>query len=307
MSNAFVVLNPVAGDSDKRLRRTIEDHFEAAGWRCRVYETTGEERVAEVVRAALERDEIDLVVAAGGDGTVSGAAGGLVHAGVPLGVVALGTGNTFARELGIPLDTEAALAVLTGDHARARIDAMAVGDRFYVLNVSVGLSGLVMRDTAREDKRRFGRVAYVWTGVRKLLGHQPHRFTVTIDGEERVVRGSEVTIANSGAMGDPALRWSPQVALNDGRVDVLIVRARTAVDYARLGWAVVLGRQSEEPAISHLIAEHEAVVDARADLPVQADGELIGQPPVEVEVVAGAVAVIVPEERGERLRVERET
>ena len=295
MAKAFVVVNPVAGGSGGDLRRTIEEHFAGAGWDCEVYETTGQERIAGVVRTALGRRDgrIDLVVAAGGDGTVSGAAGGLVHAEVPLGVVPVGTGDTFARELGIPLNPEAALALLTGEHASARIDAMAVSGRFYVLNVSVGLSGLMMRDTARADKRRFGRVAYAWTGLRKLLGYQPHRFTVTVDGEERSVRASEVMIANSGALGDPALRWSPRVALDDGRVDVLVVRARTALDYVRFLTAVVLGRQSEETAIRHLIAEERVVVDARPELPVQADGEFIGRPPVEVEVVGGAVEVVV--------------
>jgi diacylglycerol kinase family enzyme len=154
----------------------------------------------------------------------------------------------------------------------------------------------MMRDTARADKRRFGRVAYAWTGLRKLLGYQPHQFTVTVDGERRTVRASEVMIANSGALGDPSLRWSPQVELNDGQVDVLMVRARTALDYLRFLSAVLLGRQSEETAIRHLIAERRVVVDARPELPVQADGEFIGRPPVAVEVVPEAVEVVVGEE-----------
>jgi YegS/Rv2252/BmrU family lipid kinase len=298
MAKVFVVVNPAAGESGGELRRRIEDHFAGVDWDCEVYETTGQERIASVVRTALGRRDsgVDLVVAAGGDGTVSGAAGGLVHTEVPLGVVPVGTGDTFARELGIPLNLEEALRLLTGEHASVRIDAMGVSGRFYVLNVSVGLSGLMMRDTARADKRRFGRVAYAWTGLRKLLGYQPHQFTVTVDGEGRTVRASEVMIANSGALGDPSLRWSPQVALDDGRVDVIIVRARTALDYLRFLSAVLLGRQSEETAIRHLIAERRVVVDARPELPVQADGEFIGRPPVAVEVVPEAVEVVVGEE-----------
>jgi diacylglycerol kinase family enzyme len=93
------------------------------------------------------------------------------------------------------------------------------------------------------------------------------------------------------------------VELNDGQVDVLVVRARTAIDYLRFVSAVVLGRQSEETAIRHLIAERHAVVDARPELPVQADGEFIGRPPVAVEVVPEAVEVVVPEAGSERLDV----
>ncbi len=296
MEKGFVVLNPMAGESGTRVRKRIEAHFEGAGWGCEVYETTGEERIAGVVRSALAQGEADMFVAAGGDGTVSGVAGGLVGTGVPLGVVPLGTGDTFARELRIPLDTEEALKLLTGSHALMEMDAMRANERYFVLNVSVGLSGLIMRDTPRAEKRRFGRIAYAWTGLRKLLGYQPHHFRLSIDGERWAMWASEVMIANSGALGDPSLRWSPKVELNDGRIDVCIVRARTALDYARIGVAVLLGRQSQEPAMRHFIAEQSVAVDAEPELPVQGDGEFLGRVPVMVTVVPSAVNVAVPEE-----------
>jgi YegS/Rv2252/BmrU family lipid kinase len=296
MGHAFVVLNPVAGSNKGQLKRSLEKRFGAAGWSWEIYTTTGDERVADVVRSALDQGgkEVDVFVAAGGDGTVSGVAGGVAQTGVPLGVIPSGTANTFARELGIPLDVEAALNLLTGRHALAEVDAMAAGERFFVLNVSIGISGLMMRDTARTDKRRFGRAAYVWTGFRKMFGYQPHQFRLTIDGNARQVRAAEIAIVNSGALGDPSLRWSPQVELDDGRIDVCVVRARSVLDYLSLAAAVVLRRQAEEPVIHHHIAEHQVVVEAGLDLPVQADGEFIGKPPFEVTVVPGAIRVIVP-------------
>lgn len=82
--------------------------------------------------------------------------------------------------------------------------------------------------------------------------------------------------------------------LNDGRVDVCIVRARTALDYARVATAVMLGRQSEDPAIQHFIAERSVAVDAETELPVQGDGEFLGRVPVKVEVVPSALRLAVP-------------
>ena len=303
MKTAFVVLNPVAGHSRERVPSLLERHFAEVNWAWELYETTGEERVADVVRAALERSDgaIDLVVAAGGDGTVSGVAGGLVDVQIPMGIIPVGTGNALARELNIPLNVGAALDLLTGEHALAELDAMQVGERFFVLNFSVGLSSLMTYHTAREDKRRFGRVAYVWTGLMKLFGYQPHRFDVTVDGERTRWRAVEVMIANSGAIGDPSLRWSPQVKLNDGRIDVCIVRAKSVLDYLRLTWAVLLGRQRHEPHLQHLIAERDVAVNTSSHLPVQGDGDFIGWPPVAVEVVPGAVQVVVPRSGGERL------
>lgn len=299
MTHAFVLLNPVAGDSGPMVRRSLQRHLADAGWSWEYYETTEEDHVADVVRERVDAggQPIDLVVAVGGDGTMSGVAGGVARSGVPMGIVPVGTGDTLARELGIPVDPRGAMELLTGDHVLREIDAMVVGERFYVLNVSVGISGLMMRDTARVDKRRFGRAAYVWTGLRKLFGYQPHRFTVVVDGKTRVVRASEVAVVNSGALGDPSFRWSPKVALDDGRIDVCIIRAKSVADYVGVAVSVALRRHGEESAIEHVIAEERVVVDADPELPVQADGEFLGKPPVEVTVAPGAVGVVVPESR----------
>jgi diacylglycerol kinase family enzyme len=135
--------------------------------------------------------------------------------------------------------------------------------------------------------------------VRKLFGYQPHRFTINIDGRTRVVRASEVAVLNSGALGDPSIRWSPKVALDDGRMDVCIIRAKNVADYLGVAVSVVLRRHGDEPAIRHILAEERVVVDAEPELPVQADGEFLGKPPVEVRVVPGAVRVVVPEEAEE--------
>jgi len=290
----FVVLNPVAGKSDaSAIRRALEHRSVRDAWAYEVYETTGEERIADVVREAVDRG-FDMFVAAGGDGTVSGVAGGLVRRGIPIGIIPVGTGNALARELGIPVSIESALALLTERHDTAHIDAIRVGDRFFVLNISVGISALTMRDTERQDKRRFGVVAYIWTGIGKLFGVQPHRFTVEVDGQTVQVHASEIAVANSGAMGDPSFRWGPYVRLDDGRLDVCIVRARTAIDYLRVTRAVLLGQQRRSPNIHCLSAGRNISIGSDQPLPVQADGELIGHTPVQMELVPGAVRVIVP-------------
>ncbi len=301
MGHAFVVFNPVAGRSSDGLRQKIADHLEEAGWSFEIYETTGREQVARVVETALERAGRDLVVAAGGDGTVAGVAGGLIRTGVPMGVLPLGTGNVFSRELGIPERIREALSLLTGDHGTMRVDAMEVEGQFFLLNVSAGLSSMMMRGTATKDKRRLGRLAYVWTGLQKIAGHQPHRFSLTIDGQHHVQRAAEVIVANSGALGDPSFRWSPEVELNDGRVDVGVVRARSAWDYLQVAFALVLRGQPDVGTIQHLIAERNVIVDATPRLPMQGDGQFIGYPPVEVKVVPNALYVVVPGETAEGL------
>jgi YegS/Rv2252/BmrU family lipid kinase len=296
VSKVFAVLNPVAGNCDvDAVRDALRQHFGTAGRTYAVYETNGRERIADIVRAALPR-HYDAFVAIGGDGTVSEVVDGLVHTGVPLGIVPVGTGNVVARDLGIPLDVDGALRLLADKHAVVCVDVGKADDRYYVLSAGVGISSLMMRDTTRQDKRRFGVAAYLWTGIKRLLGFQPHCFSITVDGRHSQWRASEVTIANSGAIGEPILRWGPNVRMDDGQLDVCIVRARNALDYLAVAWSVLLGRQRRDSRLHCLTAENSVRVESKRPLLVHADGEIIGETPVRIEVMPGAVQVIVPPE-----------
>lgn len=296
MPKAFVVLNPVAGSADDDVRGTIEAHWTSLGWESRIYETSGDEDVGALAREAASQG-IDLCVGAGGDGTVSAVASGLVGTDVPLGIVPVGTGNVLARELGIPTDLGDALDLLTGEHDIAALDMIRVGDEHYVLNVSVGIGSLSMRDTKREWKQRFGMLAYMVTTLRVLIGFQPRRFELTIDGKTRRVRASEIMVANSPAVGSPDVRLGTDVRLDDGRLDVCIVRARSFWDYVRVAWDVLLRRQDESRNVRCFPVERSVRVETRRALPVEADGDVIGETPVEATFERSAVRVVVPKGR----------
>jgi diacylglycerol kinase (ATP) len=296
--HAFVVLNPVAGrGAAEDVRRAFERLFPADRTACEIHETVRDERIAEVVGDAVARG-CDLVVAAGGDGTVSAVANGLVGSDVPLGIIPMGTANVLARELGIPVDLESACRLVAGEHSTTRIDAMRVGGECYFTQVGVGIDALMIRDTRREDKRRFGRVAYLWTAFTSLLGFQPRRFVLTTDGHEYRGRASQIVVANCGILGQPPFRWGPDIHPDDGHLDVCVIRARSVLDYVTISGRVLTGRHRSSPHIRYLQAHREVVIAARhthhQPLPVQGDGEIIGQTPVTVGVVAGAVAVVVP-------------
>jgi diacylglycerol kinase (ATP) len=290
----FVILNPVSGSCEASgVPQALERHFPVVHTVCEVHEIGRDERIAEVVASALARG-CDLVVAAGGDGTVSAVANGLVGSEVPLGIIPMGTANVLARELGIPIELEPACQLLAGDHATTRIDAIRIDGACYFTQVGVGIDALMIRDTRREHKQRFGRVAYLWTALTRLLGFQPRRFELTTDGRETRVRASQVVVANCGILGQPPFRWGPDIHRDDGRLDVCIARARALLDYLKLSWYVLSGQHRRSPDVRYLTAEHTIAIATRHPLPVQGDGEIIGETPVTIEVVPGAVAVIVP-------------
>jgi YegS/Rv2252/BmrU family lipid kinase len=290
----FVVVNPEAGSyTADVVRATLDRYFPTGDPFCEIHETGKDERIAEVVRDARGRG-FDLVIAAGGDGTVSGVANSLVGSEIPLGIVPLGTTNVLARELGIPVDMEGACRLLAGEHAVTAVDAMRVGDQSYFTQIGVGLDAMMIRDTTSERKRRFGKLAYIGAVLKHLFGFQPRRFRVAVDGSVSRPHASEVLVANCGILGQPPFRWGPDIRPDDGRLDVCIIRARTLIDYLVLAWHFLLGLHRSAPNVRYRAAERAVVLDARHSLPVQADGEIIGETPVEVAVLPRAVRVVVP-------------
>lgn len=296
-SRLFVILNPKSGSyAEDAVRKALGSVFSCDDGSCVIHEMKGHDDLGRLAREAAERG-CGIIVAAGGDGTVSAIAEGLVGTETPLGIIPLGTANVLARELGIPVALDAAVALLAGPHATVAIDAMKVEDKHYFTQVGVGIDSMMIAGTTREKKKRFGRVAYLTTAVACLVGFEPRRFAVRVDGRTTHHRASQVLLANCGTLGQPPFRWGPDIAPDDGRIDVCIARARTFVDYVRLGWLVVRGRQRDSPNVHYLVAERSVSIRTRKPFPVQADGEIIGETPVGVRVVQGAVRVVVPSDQ----------
>jgi diacylglycerol kinase family enzyme len=223
---ALVILNPPAGDGERQaLRDTLDRHFAAGRIGYDVYETREGDLLAEIVRRRLP-EGFDLVVAAGGDGTVSAVSDGLVGSSTPLGIIPIGTGNLIARELGIPDEAGAAMALIAGAPATRRVDAMRIGRRAYILNASVGISASVIGETTRAKKNRFGRAAYIGTALLKVLSSRPRYLVVEADGKTHPYRAVEVAIMNCGYLGRLLFPKGPNIRIDDGHLDVWILPYR---------------------------------------------------------------------------------
>lgn len=309
VKKAFIVLNPVAGMTDAdTVRQLIERRFSAAGWASQLYETKDGELIANVVRRALAEnldDErgrcVDLCVAVGGDGTVSGVAGGLVGrsssgaaSSCPLGIIPTGTGNALAQELKVSQDPEEAIDLLLGEHELFEIDAMRIDERYFFLNVGIGVSASAMQEAKREYKRSLGRLAYIWAGLKELMGVQPQHFIIDVDGTRHHVRAAEVLATNSTILADEMFQWGPNVRLDDGQLYICAARAKSAFDYLRVLWYFLWGQPEQAPRVQCFNAEEQIRIDAMKSLTVQADGEIIGETPVTLYVVPQAIKVVVP-------------
>lgn len=297
MPHAFVVLNPVSGIGNVDVfRQKLNLHFSAAGWTYTLYQTTGNEVVRDVVCAALTTAP-DMVVACGGDGTISQVAGGLVGTGIPLGTIPLGTWNAIARNLGIPILTDDALRLLTGEHSLRNIDVLSVNDGIYLGNVSAGFSSSMIGSTKREAKRRFGFLAYIWNLLLQLIGLRRIGFHLIIDQKHRKVRAAEVMVINSTLIGLGELPTKFSIYPDDGKMDVCIIKPRSIFGMLTVAWNILVRGKNRNPEFRYFAATSSVSLKTKKPLIVQADGEVIGQTPVEIRLLTRAVNLIVPQNK----------
>lgn len=226
------------------------------------------------VTAALEAASwsADLVVAAGGDGTVRGCAEALAGTGVPLGIVPLGTGNLLARTLGVPSHPRAALDVALAPRAvTRRIDLATADGTPFTAMAGMGLDAAVVAGTRL--KHQFGWLAYAMSGATHL-NDPPARFTIRMDGGPPVVRiARSVVVGNSGLL-PGGFAMLPDARPDDGLLDIGILAPRGLLDWPRLAARVLAGSDVTDPRLERLRARRVEIT-AERPLPREVDGEVI--------------------------------
>ncbi|TLM73804.1 diacylglycerol kinase family protein [Pseudarthrobacter sp. NamB4] len=237
---AAIIINP-AKTVEIDVRELAARHAEENGWGETLwFETTKEDPGVGQAKEALAQGA-DIVIAAGGDGTVRCVAEVLCGGDVPMGLLPLGTGNLLARNLGMDItDYDGAMAgALAGterkiDVVRARRSDPDLEQLFLVM-AGVGYDATIMADTDEELKHKVGWLAYVDAGIRNLPG-KPVKATVVIDGRTAVQRGvRSVMVGNCGKV-QGGLEIFPEAKMDDGLLDVAVL----APHHGRLGWLSVL-------------------------------------------------------------------
>ena len=299
---ALVVLNPV----NPRLDRPV---FEAAladafGDGFRLCETTaGDECARNLDRSVAEavRDGADLVVVAGGDGTVSLVVDRLLRLpgeGRPaIAIVPLGTANVLARELEVPIDAARAVALAGARTNERTLDAIRIGDRYYLTQVGTGLDARMIANTSVENRQQQGRWAYFGALLEQLTGYHAHRFDLTIDGKTYHKRAWQVIVANAKTLGAPPFTWGPGIDPGDGVLDVCVFNVPTPRDWITLFWNMLTRRHRPGRSARYFRVFQGAHIATRSPMPVQGDGDVIGKTPFEFSVAPGVVRVVAgPEE-----------
>jgi diacylglycerol kinase family enzyme len=251
------------------------------------YTRRGKAPLAEVGDLA---DRADVLIAAGGDGTVTTVAQIAMRRGLPIGIMPAGSTNIVARDLGIPGDPGGAARLIFGPHARRSIDLGLCNDRWFLHMGGSGIDSRLFLSTNQSHKKRLGWKAYLLPALRNIFG-PPARFTLTTEHGTVSVISPLVLVAIGGSILRPELQIAPDIARDDGYLDVFIFTPKGANKVAETGLKL-LSRQSS-PYITRIRCKR-LEMDADPTMPVEIDGDVVTLTPATFTIEPLALQVIVP-------------
>lgn len=288
-----VIVNQGGGSAGDDARERVAAALEAVGVKATIILADGGECVDRA--AALVKDGAPVVVAAGGDGTMSAVAGALAGSKTAMGILPLGTLNHLARDLGIPFDLAEAAAVLAAGHLRC-IDVGELNGRIFVNNSAIGLYPLMVLDREGQQKRlgRSKRLALLVAAARTLLRFRHQRLMLKADEGQTVVDTPLLFVGNNDyEVTLPAA--GKRAALDDGTLCVLVLRKPNRAGFLAAVLRAMIGRARPDDMI-RLATEGRLRVDsAKSHLAVAVDGETLHlKPPLDYRIRKQALNVIAP-------------
>ncbi len=318
-----LIYNPHAGQVQvqHQLGQVVDDlrHY---GCLVDVEETQKPGDATELARQAA-RQGADVVVAVGGDGTVSEVVGGLVGTDVALGVLPVGTTNVWALQMNIPvldpmnpgthlarlvsglqeqfddplpvspqrnLMREAARILVEGQ--TAPVDVGEIAGRPFLLWAGIGLDAAITQSVPAQEKRAIGAWAFIIPALDKFQNFSSAEVTLTLDGKTVQTETTLVVISNIQLYG-AILPLGARACVNDGLLDVCIFKGEGLLTFVRHTLQVLSRKHLQDPEIEYYQCRHLVVESARP-MPVHADDEPFTQTPVAARVLPQALRVVLP-------------
>lgn len=284
-----IILNPVAGARKRGLLLKVMVKLEAAGADITLEETKAPGHATGLAREAATMAKADVIVAAGGDGTINEVARGLLGQGVPLGIIPLGTANVLAIEIGLKLNADAIARALLSGPAQL-VGTGLVDGRLFLLMVGVGFDGAIVHAINPRLKRLCGKCAFVWAGLSLWLKGPARNIRLIVDGRDR--RGVWAIVTNAKHFAGPYI-LAPEADITQPGLLLFLFPGWSRFDFARYLlalWFGVVGRLRDVEVVP---ARHIEFV-APEGLPIQVDGDARGVLPQRIEQGRQMLRLVIP-------------
>lgn len=286
MTETLIILNPAA-HSDRAQRKRAQVEALARG--CAFCATTRTGEAETMARRGVE-EGFGKIVAAGGDGTINEVVNGLEGTKATLGLLPIGTMNVFANELGLPVhDLALCWDIIQRDTTRV-VDLPKANDKFFVQLAGVGLDAQVVKETSAQLKKNFGPLSYLISAA-QIAARKPPQLFIEAD-EAPVKEGSFVLVGNGRRYGGP-FPFFKHAVIDDGKLDVIVFKSLGYLEIIKYLQDVVFSSEIRVPEIEYFQTSRLRV-DSDQSVPVELDGELVGNCPVEFTLQQRSLRVLVP-------------
>jgi len=285
MFETVVIFNPTArSQRATSLWRNVESTIrETAG----IYPTTRAGEARALAHQAVQNGA-RRIIAAGGDGTVNEVVNGMAGSSAALGILPLGTMNVFAAELGLPKDLRKCWEVIQAGHTRP-IDLARANAHAFVQMAGAGFDAQALQKTSWDAKRNLGPLSYLLSAA-QVATQKPPLLRVQAGGT--LQEGSFVLIGNGRHYGGPFPVF-PNARLDDGLLDVVIFKNLSHLDLIRYAQGILFGTHPNMHDVTYFQTP-TLTVTSESEVPVEVDGEVIGNLPVTFCCEPGALPVLVP-------------
>jgi len=284
-----IIHNPASGGSGRRRLDGVINELRQAGAHVEEIETAGPGDGRTRARAAAASQQFDLIVAAGGDGTVHDVAGGLIGGNCPLGIIPTGTGNVFARELGLGFAPAGLARNLLSGPAR-KIPVGEVNGQPFLFVGGVGFDAAVLKFFEAANHRWLGRAGFVAPVLRALSSASDLSLRVLLDGVEYEANWIIVTRIKRYAAD---FLLAPEADMRNEQLSVALFSGSGIFARMRQLAAIGCGLLAHVPGVTITSCRH-LTIEGESSVPVQIDGEVKGQLPLELGVHRLRLPVITP-------------
>ena len=285
---ALLLVNRHARQGQNNLSEAI-DYLKELGFDLLEHSTENPQQLAEVIQRY--RNEVDLAIIGGGDGTLNAAADALVKANLPLGILPLGTANDLARTLGIPNSLPEACKIIADGELR-RIDLGWVNGKHFFNVASLGLSVKITQRLTKEVKRRWGVFAYAATALQVIWESRPFSAEIRANGKSMKVKTVQIAVGNGRYYGG-GMAVVYDASIDDQRLDLYSLEIQYWWQIIPLLPGMRQGRHINSPRVRALYGQ-EFEVYTRKPRPINTDGEITTYTPARFRVIPQALAVLVP-------------
>ncbi|WP_010097410.1 diacylglycerol kinase [Ornithinibacillus scapharcae] len=295
MKRARIIYNPTSGrEAFKKELPAVLEKLEKAGYEASAHATTGEGDAVQAARIAVER-KYDIVVAAGGDGTINEVINGLAEQEYrpKLGIIPVGTTNDFARALSVPRDSIQKAVDVIIEGQSMLLDIGKVNDQYFINIAGGGKLTELTYDVPSKLKTMLGQLAYYVKGIEMLPSLKPARVKIEYDGniiEEDIML---FLISNTNSVGGFE-KLAPDACLNDGLFDLLILRKANLAEFIRIASLALRGAHLDDKHVIYTKASHIKVTP-EDKMELNIDGEYGGLLPGEFRNLQQHIEFFVPE------------